>query len=83
MGRKIRYVINESNHPLLVKGKIYSLYSLAREAKMPPMTLRNRVGLSDVVTDEHFVNKKRTQALWPEFETETEAKSAKWLKRAL
>ena len=83
MGRKIRYVKNESNHPLLIKGKIYSLYGLAREAKIAPMTLRNRVGLSETVTDDHFVAKKKTHVIWPEFDTETEAVSAKWLKRAL
>jgi len=83
MGRKTRYVKNESNHPLLVKGKIYSLYALAREAKIPPMTLRNRVGSGDTVTDEHFVSKKRVRGLWPVFETKTEALSSKWLRRSL
>lgn len=83
MGREIRYVKNESNHPLLVKGKIYSLYGLAREAKIAPMTLRNRVGLSDIVTDDHFITKKKTHVIWPVFETATEAVSAKWLRRLI
>jgi len=83
MGRKIRYVKNESNHPLLVKGKFYTINGMAREVKIPQMTLRNRLGLLDVVTDEHFIDKKRKRVLWPQFENEAGVASAKWLKRAL
>jgi hypothetical protein len=83
MGRKIRYFRNGTTDPRLVAGKLYTMNELAKLVKESPTTLRNRVGTGDTVTDEHFISRKRVHVIWPVFETEAEAKSAEWLRRAL
>jgi len=83
MGRKIRYFRNGTTDSRLVTGKLYTMNELAKLVNFSPSTLRNRVGTGDTVTDEHFISRKRVHVIWPVFETEAEAKSAEWLRRAL
>jgi hypothetical protein len=83
MGRKIRYFRNGTTDSRLVAGKLYTMNELAKLVNFSPSTLRNRVGAGDTVTDEHFISRKRVHVIWPVFETDAEATSAEWLRRAL
>lgn len=83
MGRKIRYFRNETTHPRLEQGKLYTMHELAKLVKYSPSTLLNRVGTGSVVRDEHFIMRKRLRYIWPTFENKTEELSSEWLRRAL
>ena len=85
MARQNRFYKNESKHPRLLAGGMYTAKQIAIITGVHVNTIYGRLGRGNrnsVILDKHLVDTRETQ-LWPVLETKADKLSAEWLNRRL